>query len=101
MNYQEFRESRLKESQGNTLPLSELSPFHFPFQASAIQWFAKKGRAVLAEDVGLGKGPQLMELGTHIIRHTGKPVLMFAPPAVKAQFKLEAAKFELRFYSGG
>lgn len=93
MNYQEFRASKHKESLGNALPLTELSSFHFPFQVSAIKWFAKKGRAVLAEDVGLGKGPQLMELGTQIIAHTGKPVLMFAPPAVKAQFKLEAAKF--------
>ncbi len=94
MEYHDFLKGKAKEDTGNALPLGKLSPYHKDFQKAAVIWAAKKGRVVLAEDCGLGKGLQLLELGTQIIQHTGKPVLMFAPPAVKAQFKLEAAKFD-------
>lgn len=95
MNYQDYLLEKQKELPGSALPITlPLSPYHMPFQKSAILWAASKGRAILAEDCGLGKGLQQLELGVQTIAATGKPVLMFAPPAVKAQFKLEAAKFE-------
>jgi DNA methylase len=95
MDYQQYLIEKQKEDVGSELPITlPLFKYHMPFQKASVLWAASKGRAVLAEDCGLGKGLQQLELGHQIIGYTKKPVIMFAPPAVKAQFKLEAAKFE-------
>lgn len=100
LKYQDFLIEKQKDDPGQSLPITrELSTWHMPFQKASVLWAAQKGRAVLAADCGLGKGLMQLELGNQILGATNKPVLMFAPPAVKAQFKLEAAKFHFDIHT--
>jgi hypothetical protein len=66
-----------------------------PHQRDIVIWALRRGRAAIFAGTGLGK--TLMELvwSDHVSRHTGKPVLIFAPLAVTAQHGREAAKFGL------
>ncbi len=61
----------------------------FPFQADIVAWALRKGRVLLGENCGPLPSPQLLEWGKQVSECTGKPVLMLAPPGVKAQFKYE------------
>lgn len=65
----------------------------FPFQRDIVAWALRRGRAAIFAGTGLGK--TLMELAwaDAVARHTGKPVLIFAPLAVAPQFADEGSKF--------
>lgn len=65
----------------------------FEFQAVLVRWALARGRAALFEDTGLGKTAQQCIWADQVARHTGKPVLIFAPLAVAKQTQEEAAKF--------
>lgn len=62
-------------------------------QSDIVRWALRRGRAAIFAGTGLGK--TLMELAwaDEVARHTGKPVLIFAPLAVAAQHIREAQKF--------
>lgn len=93
-DYQDFLQKKSILDVGARLPLTaELSPYHFPFQRDIVTWAAMRGRALLGPDCGLGKGLMILELCHQAALYTGKPSIILAPPGVKAQFKLEAAKF--------
>lgn len=56
-----------------------------PFQADLVRWAARKGRAALFEDTGLGKTRQQLVWGDAVHRATGRDVLILAPLAVADQ----------------
>ena len=67
--------------------------FLFDFQAHLTDWSIRKGRALLAEDCGLGKTPQQLVYAENVVRHTNKPFLILTPLAVASQTVREAEKF--------
>lgn len=78
--------------------LHGFEPIHIPsylygFQAAMCDWAIRKGRALLAEDCGMGKSPQELVWGQNVVLHTNKPVLIITPLAVGAQMLAEAEKF--------
>jgi len=76
--------------------VSALPDFLKPHQCDIARWALRRGRAAVFAGTGLGK--TLIELiwGSAVARHTGKPVLAFAPLAVSSQHLREAEKFGLR-----
>jgi DNA modification methylase len=67
--------------------------FLFDFQQPLVEWALRKGRALLAQDCGLGKTPQSLVWGENVVRKTNKPVLYLTPLAVSFQTIQEAEKF--------
>lgn len=65
----------------------------FAWQKPLVQWALRRGRAILAEDCGLGKGIQLLNWSHNIHAHTNRDVLILAPLGVRAQLELESKKF--------
>lgn len=66
----------------------------YPFQAAAVRWALRLGKAALFEERGLGKTIQEFEWARHVIAHTGRPVLILTPLAVAYQMLREAVKFD-------
>jgi hypothetical protein len=95
LNYKDFLQQKQIEDPGNgfNLPKSELNPMLFEFQKDITLWSLRKGRTLIGLNCGLGKGPIQLEWLKQVCRHANKPVIMFAPPGVKTQFKYEAKKF--------
>lgn len=73
----------------------EMHPALFAYQADIVKWALRRGRAAIFAGTGLGK--TLMELAwAHAVADfTCKPVLIFTPLAVAAQFVTEGDKFGL------
>ena len=79
-------------------PMSGFEPlwmpsFLKPFQAHLTDWSICKGRALIAADCGLGKGPMLLVWSENTVRHANKPALVVCPLAVSHQLIREADKF--------
>lgn len=67
--------------------------FLFDFQAAAVEWSIRKGRAANIADCGLGKTPMGLVWASNMARKTGKPTLYLTPVAVGPQTIREAEKF--------
>ena len=65
----------------------------FDWQAQIVRWALRRGRAALFEDCGLGKTAQQLEWARHVVRRTGRAVLILAPLAVADQTVREGMKF--------
>lgn len=97
MNYSEFLRLKAKvdplTGMENGIVLLDVLK---PHQRDITKWALRRGRAAVFAGTGLGK--TLMELtwADNVNRHTGKPVLVFAPLAVSAQHIREADKFSIR-----
>jgi len=65
----------------------------FKWQSDIVRWALQRGRAALFEDCGLGKTAQQLEWARHVVRHTGRAVLIVAPLAVSDQTVREGQKF--------
>lgn len=65
----------------------------FPFQAHNVRWAARRGRAALFLDAGMGKTLQQLEWARQVAEVTGRPVLILAPLAVAHQTVREGKKF--------
>lgn len=74
----------------------DLPDFMMPHQKDITKWALRRGRAAIFAGTGLGK--TLMELvwAENVARHTGKPVLVFAPLAVSQQHAREGEKFGIK-----
>lgn len=70
-----------------------LPDFLFGFQRHLVEWALRKGRALIAADCGMGKGPMLLVWAQNVVRHTNRPVLVLMPLAVSHQLIREAEKF--------
>jgi superfamily II DNA or RNA helicase len=96
MNYAEYlaHKKASDPATGITDP-GDMHPALFGYQADIVRWALRRGRAAIFAGTGLGK--TLMELAwAHAVADfTGKPVLIFTPLAVAAQFVTEGAKFGL------
>lgn len=91
--YQDFIESKRRTFQPCGFEPEPVNPMLFDFQADLVRWAIRKGRAGLFEDCGLGKTPQQLEWARQVARHTGLPVLIFAPLSVSLQTQREGLKF--------
>ncbi len=95
MEYQEFLKSKriLVEPAGFKADTRGLNRKAFQWQKDVVVWALKKGRSALFEDCGLGKTLQQLMWAGEVVKHTGKPVMIFAPLAVVRQTESEANKF--------
>lgn len=84
--YAAFCESKLKTIIPTGIKrVPKLGNYLMPFQANAVEWALKRGRAALFEDTGLGKTRQELEWARVVALHTKRPVLILAPLAVAKQ----------------
>ena len=67
----------------------------YPFQRDIVEWAARKGRAAIFADCGLGKTPMQLEWSRLIVDQTGGDVLILAPLAVATQTQREGEKFHV------
>jgi superfamily II DNA or RNA helicase len=57
----------------------------FPFQRELVTWAARRGRAALFADTGLGKTAMQLDWARLVAQHAGGDILILAPLAVAAQ----------------
>lgn len=95
MNYNEFLQAKIERSAptGFDVPLADLNPNFFPYQALVAQWGLRKGNYLGALAVGMGKTILQVEDAKQKQSHYGGKVLFVAPLAVSHQTILEAKKF--------
>lgn len=88
--YKAFLASKAFEAPDSGLLIddSDINSILFPFQRDLVRWAARKGRAAIFADTGLGK--TLMQL--EWARLVGEPCLILAPLAVAHQTIREAEK---------
>lgn len=93
MNYTDFVYSKLSTvpATGITGELA-LPESLFGFQAALTRWAARRGRAAIFADTGLGKMRMELAWANAVTRHTGMPVMVHTPLAVAAQLASEARK---------
>lgn len=94
-NYQAFLESKREKVNpvGFEVPPEDINSHLFAWQSDIVRWALRRGRAAMFEDCGLGKTAQQLEWARHVVKHTGKAVLILAPLAVSDQTVREGAKF--------
>lgn len=90
MSYQDFLDSKALAvpSGGIDILPEHVNPMLFPFQRDLVRWSARKGRAALFADTGLGKTFMQLEWARLIKRQA----LIVAPLSVARQTLGEAAK---------
>lgn len=95
MDYQEFlaRKGHKAMPRGMEQP-PELASHLFPHQRDTVGYLLKAGRGAAFLDTGLGKTAVELEWARHIVKHTNKPVLFFAPLAVGLQHQREGERFD-------
>ncbi|MDB5057241.1 MAG: adenine methyltransferase YhdJ [Chloroflexi bacterium] len=94
-DYQDFIATKRPDVQpaGFEISPDELHVLLFDFQAAAVRWALRRGRAAVFFDTGLGKTLIECEFARQVYRHTGRNVLILAPLAVAKQTVAEADKF--------
>ena len=93
MDYQQFLQNKSHAEYKNGFALEWMPEGMFDFQEYVTEYAAKKGRAAIFLDTGLGKTLIELTIATNYIRKTNKPVLIVTPLAVAFQFLREAEKF--------
>lgn len=73
----------------------ELNKALFPFQKYIVTKALSLSKYAIFADCGLGKTLMQLEWSRRVSDHTGRPVLILCPLAVKYQTKLEAEKFNI------
>lgn len=98
--YQSFLDSKrfVLQNVGKDIDATKLHPVLFGFQGDFILWAARKGRAAIFADTGLGKTFMQLEWA----RLLGEKTLIVAPLSVARQTVREANKIdvELRYVRG-
>lgn len=95
-NYDEFLESKKKNHIQSGFDVKELNKHLFQFQSFIVHRALKAGKYGIFGDCGLGKTIMQLEWAHRVVEHTGKPVLILAPLAVKSQTIQEGKKFNIR-----
>lgn len=96
MRYAEFlARKRMVDPMTGIGEVPDLPSFMFPHQRDIVAWSLRRGRAAIFAGTGLGKTAMELVWADVVARHTGKPVLIFAPLAVSQQHIREAGKFGL------
>lgn len=65
----------------------------YPFQRLIVEFAARRGRAAIFAECGLGKTPMQLEWARQVVEHSAGNVLILAPLAVAAQTVREGDKF--------
>lgn len=91
--YAEFLLSKSQDGSFSGFAPVWLPSFLFDFQQALVDWAARKGKAAILADCGLGKTPMQLVWAENIVRHTNQRVLILTPLAVAAQTLAEGAKF--------
>jgi len=92
--YSDFLERKRVQDPATGIPETvSLSPSMMDHQRDITAWALKRGRAAIFAGTGLGKTFMELAWGEVVARHTGKPVLLFAPLAVSLQHISEAKKW--------
>ena len=101
--YQNFIKSKLLATQPAGFEPGPVHSSLFPYQADAVRWAVRLGRAALFLDTGLGKTRCQVEFARQVADHTGGDVLILAPLAVAGQTVREAAQMgvEVRYCRDG
>jgi hypothetical protein len=96
-DYYQFlaKKARIDVPTGIDIPC-DLPSSMFPHQRDIVTWALRRGRAALFAGTGLGKSLMELAWGDAVSRHTGRPVILFAPLAVSAQMIREAEKFGIQ-----
>lgn len=95
-SYAEFLErKRMVDPMTGMSSVPDLPGFLFPHQRDIVAWALRRGRAAIFAGTGLGKTAMELVWSDAVAKHTGKPVLIFAPLAVSQQHIREAKKFGL------
>jgi len=95
-SYADFIRSKRITDRPSGFEPGTVNPNLFDWQAQVVQWACRRGRFGGYEDCGLGKSIQELESARMVSEHTGRPCIIFAPLAVAAQTKREAAKFDIQ-----
>lgn len=96
MSYVEFlARKRMVDPATGMSTVPQLPAFLFPHQRDIVSWALRRGRAAVFAGTGLGKTAMELTWADEVAKHTGKPVLVFAPLAVAAQHIREAGKFSI------
>lgn len=97
MDYYEFlaKKHLRHPPRGFDVPIESLNPRAHEWQRIIVRWALKTGRALLAEDCGLGKTLQQLMWGEQVHKHTGGKVLLLCPLAVQKQTLRESQKFAI------
>ena len=94
MIYQGFLDAkRISVKPAGFNPTRPINEKLFDFQRDIVNWAIRKGKAAIFADCGLGKTAQELEFSAHVVEHTGRPVINFAPLAVSQQTEREGQKF--------
>lgn len=90
MSYAAFLEQKLRTHQACGIDDSNVDCTHLmPHQAVLARWAARKGRAAIFADTGLGKTRMQLAWADAVNRATGLDVLILAPLAVADQTRRE------------
>ena len=92
-DYQDFLRSKSQANAMDGFAPTFMPDGLFPFQAALTEWAIRKGRALLAEDCGLGKTFQELVFAENCVRETNRPSIILTPLAVAPQTVRVAEKF--------
>jgi hypothetical protein len=91
--YTGFLASKAQSGHGDGFVPDWMPDDLFAFQADLVDWSARRGRAAIFADCGLGKTPMQLTWAQNVLKHTGRPVLIVTPLAVSFQTEAEGRKF--------
>lgn len=91
MSYADFLARKRVRWDGRGFPVASLPDNLFPWQAAVVRWAARKGKAAVFADCGLGKTPIQLAWAAA----SGQRALILAPLCVAEQTVAEAPKFGL------
>lgn len=92
MNYQGFIQGKMHSGAEHGFEPRFMPDALFPFQKAVTEWAARKGRAAIFADCGLGKTFMQLTWAENVARHTGGRVLVLTPLAVAFQTVEEGKK---------
>lgn len=96
--YSDFVLSKSQTASDGGFAPSGLPTFLFDFQSALVEWAARKGRAAIFADCGLGKTPIQLAWADQVVRRENRPVLILTPLAVAHQTVKEGAKFGIEVH---
>jgi len=91
MNYADFVMQKFAAIQPCGFDVDTTPDWLFPHQADLFRWAAKRGRAAIFADTGLGKSRMQLAWADAVGRHTGESTMILAPLAVAQQTVHEGA----------
>jgi len=85
MDYAGFLNGKLRRAASSGFDIGDLKYPLFDHQHALVSWAARKGRAAIFADTGLGKTRMQLAWADLVHKHTGGDVLILAPLAVAEQ----------------